>query len=64
LKLLSVKQAALALEVNESTVRRWCQKGRIKHKRVGKVYLFDADLIEQYATGQRAIRDGEADSDD
>ena len=42
----TLKEAAEYLEVAEITLRRWVKAATIKHKRVGRNIVFDADDIK------------------
>jgi excisionase family DNA binding protein len=51
-KQITIKEAAKILEVDENLVRREAAKGRIKHTRIGRRFLFTPEEIE------RILREG------
>ena len=53
-ELLTVSQAAEALDKSVATVRRWVQSGRIAHYRIGgEVRIGPADIAALIAAGRR-----------
>ena len=44
-KFLRTEEAAELLKLNQWTIRRWVQNGRLKGKKVGKGFLISEDSI-------------------
>ena len=52
----TVKEAAEYLEVAEITLRRWIKAGNIKHERVGRNIVFDADELKALKRDNRTLK--------
>jgi len=52
----TVKEAAEYLEVAEITLRRWIKAGNIKHERVGRNIVFDADELKAFKKDRKAVK--------
>jgi excisionase family DNA binding protein len=44
----TIREASEYLEVAEITVRRWVRDSILKHKRIGKNIVFDADVLKEF----------------
>jgi excisionase family DNA binding protein len=47
---VSVRLAALELEVNEATIRRWLRQGLLPHERFGKTVRIPAEAVYRRAS--------------
>ena len=52
----TVKEAAEYLEVAEITLRRWIKAGNIKHERVGRNIVFDADELKAFRKDKLTLK--------
>lgn len=52
----TVKEAAEYLEVAEITLRRWIKAGNIKHERVGRNIVFDADELKAFKKDRKPVK--------
>jgi len=53
----TVKEAAEYLEVAEITLRRWIKAGNIKHERVCRNIVFDADELKAFKKDKKPVKD-------
>jgi len=53
---LTTGRAAHALDLSVSTVRRWCEAGRLRSSRVGHVILVRRADVEALARGRPQAR--------
>jgi len=51
----SLKETAEYLEVAEITIRRWIKSDSLKHKRVGRNFIFDPDELKDFKKSQGSL---------